>query len=143
MIFTSKSRPLDIINFLRENYDITVNIINKNTKSILEGTLEHTKELIIDDSVKILDIRNFFSKKCTPNLVSFFGSTYNILYRHTYLVCGYVGLEFVVKRSRSILRASLQIDVPNPTSFWRSITNVDTFFMKARGRRTRSSLTIY
>ena len=68
MIFTSKSKPLDIINFLRENYDITVNIINKNTKSILEGTLEHTKELIIDDSVKILDIRNFFSKKCNIDM---------------------------------------------------------------------------
>ncbi len=68
MIFTSKSKPLDIINFLRENYDISVNIINKNTKSNLESTLEHTKELIIDDSVKILDIRNFFSKKCNIDM---------------------------------------------------------------------------
>lgn len=75
MIFTSESKISNVINFLKENYSISVNIVNGKKEYDLESSLEHTKELIINDSTTILNIRDFFSKKYNLDMEFYISET--------------------------------------------------------------------
>ena len=76
MIFTSESKILNVINFLKENYGIATNIINqKNTEYSLKNSLKKTETLRIDDSTKIISIKDFFSTKYNLNMEFYISET--------------------------------------------------------------------